>query len=473
MRLIAGIVVVWLLMGGVGSSRDIQADVESWLAHAFNASGVPGMVAVATRKDDVTVAMTFGRDGRGRPMSAETPLRVASLTKTITAVAVHQLVEQGRLRLDDPVVRHLPAFQMADTRYTQITVQHLLDNRSGIRDGRLDLATLNKAASLEDYVAGLRASVLATDPGATRAYCNANWEVLARMVEVVAGTSYDRYLHAAVFVPLGMTHSTVDIATVDAPGGYQEVFGFHVRRRDALLFSAGSGSNGLVTTAEDLLRWTRWLATGEGNILRAETRDGLLSRALREGNTDGFELSGHRLGKSGMQMTEMSQVLVDPSRGTGAAVLVNTSDMHGTPLTVASALLDQLEGQPSRPFGRTALWTNLAYALSVVLFVWLGVRRVRRARLWAARVRRGAAGRIRTIVRLVWLPLLVVPVVLLPQVVEGLTLGTRTISWTQISYLLLTPAIVLMTMAVVGLAVLVARLRQLQWRQVSGGEPNA
>lgn len=416
------------------------------------------MVAVVIRAVDVAAVAAYGRDGRGHPMSDGSLLRVASLTKTVTAVAVHQIAERGRIGLDDPVIRHLPEFRLADDRYARITVQHLLDNRSGLRDSRLDLPFLNNTASLRAYVAGMQHASLASDPGAERAYCNANWEVLARMVEVVTAVPYDEHLRRAIFAPLGMTHSTVDAATVDAPGGYQEIFGFHVRRTDHLLFSASSGSNGLITTAEDLLRWTRWLATGEpGGILQSDTRARLIARALAERTTDGFEVSVRRLGKSGMQMTEMSHLLVDPARGTGVAVVVNTSDMHGTAFAIASGALDVIEGRTSAPLGHTARITNVGYALAAVLAVALGVRGVRGAGRWA--VRRQHAGGAGTVLRLGWLPLLTLPVVCLPQAVAILTMGTRTVSWMQITYLLLTPLVVLVAVATAGLVVLAARVR--------------
>jgi CubicO group peptidase (beta-lactamase class C family) len=459
------IVAAVLLSASVRATGAVVPDIQSWLRQSFEAAAVPGMVAVVTRADDVRVAVVFGDDGRGHPMSTESPLRVASLTKTVTAVAVHQLAERGRLRLDDPVGRHLPEFRLADPRYTRITVQQLLDNRSGIRDGRLDLARLNAAASLREYVAGMQDVTLATDPGTARSYCNANWEVLARMVEVVTATPYDRHLRTAIFTPLGMTHSTVDRAAADPPGGYQEVFGFHVPRADRVLFSASSGSNGLITTADDLLRWTRWLATG-GQILRPDTRARLLARALRERTTDGFEAAGHRLGKSGMQMTEMSHILVDPARGTGAAVVVNTSDMHGTAFGVASGLLDLLEGLPTPPLGHTARWTNTAYAAASVLALGLALRGVGRARRWAAR--RKTLHPWRTLLRLSWLPLLTVPTACLPQIVAALTFGTRTITWWQTTYLLLTPLVALVSVAVAGLVVFAARLRECRLAARSG-----
>ena len=449
-----------LLFASVAVTLAAPSGVESWLRQSFDASGVPGMVAVVTSGGEDVIA-AYGRDGRGQPMSARSLLRVASLTKTVTAVAVHQLAEQGRIGLDDPVIRYLPAFRLADARYTRITVQHLLDNRSGLRDGRLDLSALNRSASLQDYVAGLQHASLASDPGAARAYCNANWEILARLVEVVTGILYDEHLRSSLFAPLQMTQSTVAVANVDPPGGYQEIFGFHVRRADHVLFSASSGSNGLVTTAGDLLQWTRWLATGEpGGILRPATRARLIARALEARTTDGFEASGDRLGKSGMQMTEMSHLLIDPARGTGAAVVVNTSDMHGSAFAIASGALDVIEGRARAPLGHTARFTNVGYAAALILAAWLGGRGVRRAGRWA--VRRRDVGRAGTLGRLVWLPLLTVPVIGLPQIVGMLTLGTRTISWTQITYLLLTPLVVLVGVAGAGLAVFVARLRAYQ-----------
>ena len=129
---------------------------------------------MATDGGEIVLARGDGVDGQGEPMTPITLVRVASMTKTVTSVAVHQLADDGRIALDDPIVKHLPEFSLDDPRHTSITIQQLLDNRSGMRDGQFDLGRLNRSSSLQDYVANMQGATLASDPGAAQAYSNPN-----------------------------------------------------------------------------------------------------------------------------------------------------------------------------------------------------------------------------------------------------------------------------------------------------------
>lgn len=458
------ILLVWLVVATALAVPPAHAaddsGLEEYLRESFDNSNVPGMAVVATRGGEVVLSDGYGVDGRGDPMTARTPLRAASLTKSITSVAVHQLVEEGLIDLDDPVVEHLPEFRLDDPRHEEITIQQLLDNRSGMSDGQFDLGHLNDSTSLEEYVARLGGADLAADPGEVDAYCNVNWEVLARMVEVTADRAFDEYLDDEVFGPLGMTDSTVDARAVDVPGGYQEIFGFHVPRDDHLLFSADSGSNGLITTADDLGRWTRWVASGAADeeILRPSSRKKIIDRAVEKEGADGFEAYQGRLGKNGMQHTEMSQLWTDPGNETGVTVVVNNSTMDGPALAVSTGALDVLAGGSREPVG-SGWWMIAGYYVAALIAVAAGVSGVRRARRWAARrVRR----RWMTMLRLLWLPAPTLVLLGLPAFITVLTNGVRTVTWEQLSYLLLNAIVVLTLTAGAGLCVLVARIAALR-----------
>ena len=432
LRLLAAVLLLLLALAPTAFADDLS--VEDFFERSFEASNLPGMIAMATDGGEIVLARGDGVDGQGEPMTPITLVRVAGMTKTVTSVAVHQLADDGRIALDDPIVKHLPEFSLDDPRHTSITIQQLLDNRSGMRDGQFDLGRLNRSSSLQDYVANMQGATLASDPGAAQAYSNPNWEVLARMVEVVSGQAYDDYLQAHVFRPLGMQNSTVDITKVDPPGGHQELFGFHFPRRDTVLFSHSSGSNGLITTADDLARWTRWVASGEGgDILAPATRTAMIDRAQQEGSTDGFEGRGERIGKSGMQHTELSQLRISPELGLGVTVVVNDGDMSGPAFALADGALDVMDGTPIEPVGGDWWKKTAAYVTVTLLGLVLTVVGVRRARRWAEHRRTGR--RWVTALRLAWLVLPALLLISLPWLARVLTMGVRTILWTQLSYL--------------------------------------
>ena len=109
------------------------AKLDSFLQEQIQVLGIPG-AAVAVVKDGVRVhTAAFGRaDDSGRPLTAQTPVLLASTSKTLTAIAVMQQVEAGRLRLDERVGTYLPWFTLKDSRASEITVRHLLHQASGM-----------------------------------------------------------------------------------------------------------------------------------------------------------------------------------------------------------------------------------------------------------------------------------------------------------------------------------------------------
>ena len=154
----------------------------------------------------------------GRPVDEDTVFRIGSITKTMTAVAVMQLVERGVLDLDAPAADYLRGYSLrpAKPTFAPVTVRHLLTHTAGVRAvrGPADLLrpTLgwgtrpgHAAPPLAEYYrGGLRVDV---EPGTRFAYSNHGFATLGQIVEDVSGVPFDRYLRERVFGPLGMGDS--------------------------------------------------------------------------------------------------------------------------------------------------------------------------------------------------------------------------------------------------------------------------
>ena len=155
-----------------------------------------------------------------RPVAEDTVFRVASITKSFTAIAVMQLWEQGLIDIDAPANDYLRAYQLipANTSWRPATVRHLLTHTAGIpeqvpRSGifRTDFGESVKldrpVPSLADYYrGGLR---LNAEPGTMFRYGDHGPATLGQIVEDVCGTSLNRYLREHVFAPLGMADTTL------------------------------------------------------------------------------------------------------------------------------------------------------------------------------------------------------------------------------------------------------------------------
>src|SRR3954468_7106843 len=131
--------------------------------------------------------------------------QIGSITKVWTATLAMQLVDEGLLDLDEPIIKYLPGFQVAEPEVTRsVTARHLLSHTSGI-DGDLFLDTGRGDDCLEKYVAAM-ADLKQNHPlGATMSYCNSGYIVLGRLIEVVRGKTWDTVLREQLFTPLGLT----------------------------------------------------------------------------------------------------------------------------------------------------------------------------------------------------------------------------------------------------------------------------
>jgi CubicO group peptidase (beta-lactamase class C family) len=199
----------------------------------------PGLATVLTRGNAVIRLDVEGHDSTGRSITPDTPMRVASITKSFTAAAVLTLVDEARVALDQPLVTYVADFRMADARAAAITVRHLLNQTSGLADYTVDIGATERAADLAAYVAALRPGALAATPGTRYAYCNVNYELAARLVEVVDGRPFAEAMRARVFAPLGMKDSAIGTRPAD---GYISLFGWWIARHELAGFRDPSRS---------------------------------------------------------------------------------------------------------------------------------------------------------------------------------------------------------------------------------------
>ena len=243
---------------GTASAAQTYAALDSYLQEQITALGIPG-VAVAVVKDGVRVhTAAFGRaDDTGRPMTAQTPVLLASTSKSLTAIAVMQQVEAGRLRLDEPVQTYLPWFTLHDGRSSAITVRHLLHQSSGMasKDTAFEASDAQHPEALEEGVRALAGSPLAGEPGAAFRYASANFNILGLLVQTVSGQPFGDYVKQHVFGPLEMadSHPTRAAARANnAASGYTRWFGAWWQQTDVPAPATGMPSSTMYASAEDL-----------------------------------------------------------------------------------------------------------------------------------------------------------------------------------------------------------------------------
>lgn len=137
---------------------------------------------------------------------------VGSISKTYTAVLMMNLVEEGKVKLDEPVTTYLPEFTMADARYKDITVRMLLNHSSGLMGSAGPGSFLfgdNDRDASDELLERLSTQTLQADPGAYSVYSNDSYTLAGLVIEAASGMSYGDYLHETITEPLGLTNTCV------------------------------------------------------------------------------------------------------------------------------------------------------------------------------------------------------------------------------------------------------------------------
>ncbi|MFN8126340.1 MAG: serine hydrolase domain-containing protein [Candidatus Nanopelagicales bacterium] len=210
-------------------------------------------------------SQTFGRvDKAGRKPSPTTKFGIGSVSKMLTTMAVMQLVDEGKISLDSPVVRYVPDFAMLSPQYRQITVRMLLNHSAGFPGTNFsDLWSHQPIPSYVDGVlTGLANSHLKTTPGAMNVYCNDCFTMAGVVVERVSGMPFQDYVRANILEPLGMTHSTYP-TSVPKPGTVAPIM--RGKRAQPIELTNAFATGGMMSTSRDMARLTT-VFTGDGVV---------------------------------------------------------------------------------------------------------------------------------------------------------------------------------------------------------------
>ena len=321
---------------------------------------VPGATLGILRDGEVSaVGAGLLSKATGVDVTADSVFQIGSITKVWTATLVMQLVDQGALDLDQPVVELLPGFRVADPEVTRtVTMRHLLTHTSGI-DGDVFTDTGRGDDCLERYLAGL-AEVGQNHPlGATWSYCNSGYVLAGRIVEHLTGSSWDAALRERLVEPLGLT------ATVTLPEDallHRTAVGHVGEPEDepvpasTWMLPRSAGPAGLVSArVADVLAFARMhleggVGGGGERVLSAGSADAMTAEEVRLpdqrtlGDSWGlgwirYGWGGERLlGHDGNTLGQAAFLRVLPARGIAVALLAN----GGHTLDLARELLGEV-----------------------------------------------------------------------------------------------------------------------------------
>jgi CubicO group peptidase (beta-lactamase class C family) len=278
-----------------------RAQIDRALQQKSDTGKIPGVVAVATTGTDVIYQGAFGKRDLGKTvrMTEDSVFWIASMTKAITTAGAMQLVEQGRLSLDEPIGRVLPdlasphvldGFDASGKPILRpakgaITLRHLLTHTSGycLQYWNHDMRTYVESRGLPEILSCKADALklpLVFDPG-TRWEYGIGLDFVGKVIEAVSGLRLDAYLHDNIIAPLGMSDTAFKLGKSQR----DRLVNIHSRGENGLLTPIQfeleqepeflSGGSGLYSTASDYIRFVRMILNkgrGNGNrLLKPET----------------------------------------------------------------------------------------------------------------------------------------------------------------------------------------------------------
>jgi D-alanyl-D-alanine carboxypeptidase len=316
---------------------------ESWLQGQMAYRGLPGIAIGVVYDQQIVWAKGFGladREAR-TPMTQATKFRMASHSKVFTATAIMQLKDQGKLRLDDPVVKYLPWFtpKPADPDDPPITIGELLTHSSGLaREAGPHWST----DQFPDALA-LRESVqerVIYSPEVRWKYSNLAIGVAGQIVEALSGETYNDYVRNYIFTPLGMKDSSFDEPAAGMAVGYGRRMPDGSRMKMPFVNARALGpATGLTSTVEDMARFVslqfrKGKPGGDQILSTAALRDmhrvRMLESTWTRGNAIGFAVTREKdkvyVGHGGSYAGYKTHTLIQLEDKVGVIVLANADD---------------------------------------------------------------------------------------------------------------------------------------------------
>ncbi|WP_296558084.1 serine hydrolase domain-containing protein [uncultured Acetobacterium sp.] len=302
--------------------------------------------AMANRLDAITV-------------DPSTQYNIGSVSKVFTAAAIMQLVEEGTLELDKPVVDYLPDFTMQDSRYQDITVRMLLNHSSGLPGTFMPngFATAKDADFLANFMDYLANSTLKDDPGVVSVYCNDGFTLAEVLIEEISGQSYSDYMDKNIFTVAGMRDSSCSFAEGNANIALQYSNDDGLALPSEIINLMGTG--GISSTSADLCRFGNALLSDK--LMTAESFAEYISpQYAKETVPSGTPITNYGLGwdmvdvasfaeegvhvisKNGGTLQFNSQLYVIPEENISIALIFSgIADVTGVAKSITQTMLEE------------------------------------------------------------------------------------------------------------------------------------
>lgn len=377
------------------------ASVDSYVTTAMQQYNIPGLALAITQGDQITFSKGYGTAGDGRIVTPDTPFYIGSQSKSFTALAIMQLMEQGKLDLDTSVQTYLPWFRVADPQASQqITIRHLLQHTSGLSEAGY-VANLSPETSIEIMIRDLSRARLSAPVGTKMQYFNPGYSILGLIIETISKQSYGDFINEHIFTPLKMTNSFTDPAEANAAGlsqGYSQIFMLAVPLKQTF-YQCDLPAGFIISTANDMARFLMALGNGgelDGvRILKPENVQLIFTPNSSINSTYGFgwyisQYNGEtKITHGGDTERFHTSVLLLPDRGLSLVILINENHLikdFNEYNTLFWGVTSILTNNPIPKEGLSSIIFGWGFFVLWLIILVLAVRKVIRLPKWCKKM---------------------------------------------------------------------------------------
>ncbi len=208
------VITIFYSLVGVSAQSSALDNVDSYLKRYVKKTPVPGFSIVIVEGEKVIFSKGYGveRQGGTSPMTSQSKLAIDALGRGFTSMAVLQLVEQGLLDLDEPIVTYIPWFKTANKDFSDlITLRMCLSNTSGIPPQYESMPSINNEDALEEFIRSFDQHIIKRRPGMSHEFCDEGYSIAGYIISQVSGMPYHKYIEKNILAPLEMTHSNASL----------------------------------------------------------------------------------------------------------------------------------------------------------------------------------------------------------------------------------------------------------------------
>ncbi len=348
-----------LFAAGVAEAEtpNLSGSIDKLLSDAFPAKA-PGATVLVVQNGTVVHRKGYGQANLelGVPMDPAFVLRLGSITKQFTAVAILQLVEAGKLKLDDDVTTLIPDFPIDGH---EVTIAHLLTHTSGLpsyTDEPSWRPTWGQDLSIKEILAFTKGHSLKFAPGTDWDYSNTGYVLLGAIIEKTSGLSYADYVQSRIFGPAGMKNSAYGNPGPVMPGripGYSPDGPGKWKNATYLSMTHPHAAGALISNVDDLWKWEKALAAG--TLVSPKMLEQAYANArLSDGRATGYgygwgigTVSGHpSVEHSGGINGFATHALRVPDAGIYIAILCNSDGPTASPGSLAFQIANLVLNEP-------------------------------------------------------------------------------------------------------------------------------